>query len=108
MTYSLEFPWMRCPVIPLVSARDSVIHELVPDRLPSLPGVVRTLDQLPVPPRRLLGMHPIRVRRRLLPVITLPAGEVRPAHLPLVTLGIGFEHESALPRAFQYTYLTHA
>src|SRR5208282_3849660 len=40
MPHSLEFPRMRRTVVPLMSAGNAVVHELVANCLPGLPAVV--------------------------------------------------------------------
>jgi hypothetical protein len=49
MPDSLELPGVRCPVIPLVSAGDTVVGKLVIHRPPGLATIVRALDQLAEP-----------------------------------------------------------
>src|SRR4051812_8838410 len=53
MPNPFELPWMCSAVVPLVRAGNTVIGELIPDRLPGLPAIVRALDQLPEPAARL-------------------------------------------------------
>ena len=50
---------------------------------------------------------PIRIDRRSLEVIDLPAGEVRAADVPLLALAVGRQDERALARADQYSYSAH-
>src|SRR5262249_31528927 len=44
-------------------------------------------------------VEPVRIGRRTLEVINLPAPEMRPADIPLLTLAVGLEDERALARA---------
>ena len=53
MPHAFELPRMRRPVVPLVRAGDTVVHELVPDRFPGFSAIVRTLDHLSEPTRGL-------------------------------------------------------
>src|SRR5690348_12174772 len=77
MPHSLELPRMRLSVVPLVSAGDTVVNELVAQRLPSFAAVVRALDQLPKPSARLRQIQPVGIDRRPLQVINLPARKMR-------------------------------
>src|SRR3954470_14675663 len=70
-----ELPWVLRAVVPLVRARLAVVGELVADRLPGLAAVIRPLDDLTVPAGRLARIEPIRVDRRALQVVHLPARE---------------------------------
>ena len=49
MPDALELPGMRRAVVPLVSAGDAVVGELVAHRLPGLAAVIGALDHLPEP-----------------------------------------------------------
>ena len=73
MPDALEFPRMRRAVVPLMRAGHAVVHELVADRLPRLAAVVRPLNQLPEPAARLRRVEAVRIGRRSLEVIDLPA-----------------------------------
>ena len=70
-----ELPRVRRPVVPLVRAGHAVVEELVADRLPGHAAVVGALDQLAEPARRLGCEDPIRLDRRSLDVVDLPAPE---------------------------------
>ena len=83
-----ELPRVRRAVVPLVRARDALVRELVADRLPRLAAVVGALDHLPEPAARLRRVEPVRVRRRSLEVIDLPARKVRPADVPPLALAV--------------------
>ena len=85
----LEFPRMRRAVIPLVCARHALVHELVAGGFPAPTAVARALDLLSEPAARLRHVQPIRVHRRALHVVDLPATEVRAAHIPALALPIG-------------------
>ena len=80
---ALELPRMRRAVVPLVRAGHAVVDELVARRLPRLAAVVRPLDDLPEPAARLRRVDAVRVGRRSLEVVDLPAAEMRPADVPL-------------------------
>ena len=103
----LELPGMRRAVVPLVRAGDAVVDELVAHRLPGLAAVVRALDQLPEPAAGLRRIQPIRVGRRSLEVIDLPAPEMGTADVPLLALSVRRQDECALARADQYPYFAH-
>src|SRR5580704_1835215 len=107
MPHPLELPRMRRPVVPLVRTRGPVVSELVARRRPRLAAVVGTLDHLPGPAAALRGIQPVRVRRRPLHVVYLPAREMRPADLPPVPPAIGGQDKGTLARARQYPYARH-
>ena len=103
----LELPRVRRAVVPLVRAGDAVVDELVAHRLPGLAAVVGTLDHLPEPAARLRRIQPVRVHRRTLQMVNLPAREVRAADIPLIALAVRCQHERALACANQYAYVAH-
>src|SRR5438105_405922 len=76
-------------------------------RHPRLAAIVRALDDLPEPPARLRGVNAIRIRRRTLEVIHLPAAEMRAADFPLLAFSIGCENERALLRADENSNAAH-
>ena len=84
MPDALELPGMRRAVVPLVSAGNAVVYELVAHRLPGLAAIVGALDQLPEPAARLRRIQPVRVNGRSLDVVHLPTREMRAADVPLV------------------------
>src|SRR5205823_14301402 len=96
-----ELPGMLRPVVPLVRARNAVVSELVADGLPGLAAVVRALDDLAVPAGGLRGVEPVRVGRRSVQVVDLPAGEQRALDVPIVTRAIRRQDERALTRAYE-------
>ena len=105
---ALELPRVRRAVVPLVRAGIAVVGELVADRLPGLAAVVGALDQLPEPAARLRRIDPVRVGRRTLEVVDLPAGEsadrstVHVSRLPSAR-----QDERALSRPDQYPHSAH-
>ncbi len=103
----LELPRVRRPVVPLVGAGGAVVGELVAHRRPGRAAVVGALDHLPGPAAGLRGVQPVRVGRRALHVVDLPAREMRPADLPLLPLAVRGQDERALARARQYPYTAH-
>ena len=105
--HPLELPGMRGPVVPLVGAGHPVVGELVAHRFPGLAPVVRALRHLTEPAARLRAVDPVGVGRRPLEVVDLPPREVRAAHLPLLALPIGAEHEPALAGPHQQAYAAH-
>ena len=66
MPDALEFPWMRCAVVPLVSARNAVVDELVADGFPCLAAVVGTLNELAEPAGRLRRVEAVGINGRTL------------------------------------------
>ncbi len=52
MPDSLELPRVRCAIVPLVGAGDSVVREFVTYRFPRFAAIVRALDQLTEPAGR--------------------------------------------------------
>ena len=107
MPDALELPGVLRAVVPLVSAGYAVVLELVADRLPRLAAVVRALDHLPEPAAGLRRIQPVRVGRRALQVVDLPAREVRAADIPPLALGVGCQDECPLTRANQDSYPAH-
>ena len=107
MPDALELPGVRRAVVPLVRAGGAVVGELVVHRLPGLAAVVRPLNQLPEPAGRLRRVQPVRVGRRSLEVIDLPAAEMRSADLPLVAPAVGRRHERAFACANEHPYSAH-
>ena len=107
MPDSLELPRVRRAVVPLVSAGDAVVLELVADRLPRLAAVVGALDHLAEPAAGLRRIQPVRVDGRALEVVDLPAREVGAADLPSLALGVRRQDERALARADQDSYSAH-
>ena len=107
MPHARELPRPLRAVIPEMGAGGALVGELVPHRLPALAPVVGALDDLPEPAAGLRGVEPIRLRRRTLQVVHLPAPEVRPADVPLLARAVGGQDEGALACADQYSYPAH-
>src|ERR1700716_3435412 len=63
MPDSRELPRMLRAVVPLVSPRDTVVHELVAYRLPRRATVIRPLDRLSEPTAGLRRVQPIGLDR---------------------------------------------
>src|SRR5260370_28127347 len=101
MPDALELPWMRRPIIPLVSAGDSVVNKLVAHRFPGLATVVGALDHLTEPAAALGCIQPIRIDRRSLKMKELPARKVRSGDIPVLAFAIGGGGESTPPPAHQ-------
>src|SRR5262249_56795890 len=85
----------------------AVCVEVVAGGLQADPAVIGPLDQLPEPPSVLRRVQPIRVNRRPLQVVYLPPAEVRPGYRPLLSLAIRSQHERALARPREHSYLSH-
>jgi len=96
MPHSFELPGMRRAVVPLVSAGNALVRELIAYRLPRFPTVARALNQLPEPAAGLLGVQPIRVSGRSLHVINLPPRKMWAADLPPLTFSVGLQHKRTL------------
>src|SRR5262249_3239862 len=88
-----ELPGLLRAVVELVRPGVADVFELVAHRLPRLAGVIRTLDDLSKPAARLGGVQAVRVRRRALEVVDLPAREVRTRDLPFLALAVGLQNE---------------
>src|ERR1700683_4766536 len=102
-----ELPWVWRAVIPLMRPGRAVVAELVADRCPGGAAVAGTLNDLAEPaagPRR---VQPIRVGRRPLDVVDLPAREVRAADLPPLAAAVRAHHERSLARPDQDPYTAH-
>src|SRR4051812_5448595 len=95
MPDSFELPRMRGAIIPLMGARDAVVGELIADSLPGFAAVVGPLDHLPEPAAALGCVDAIRVHWRAFHVVDLPAGKMRPANIPFVSLAVGGQDEGA-------------
>src|SRR5271170_798696 len=107
MPDSLELPWMLSAVIPLVSAGNAVVGELVSDWLPGLAAVAGALYQLPEQSAGLRQIESVGIGGRSLEVVNLPARKVRAADLPVVALAVRCQHECAFARADQNSYAAH-
>src|SRR5438094_9948431 len=122
MPDALELPGMLRAVVPLMRGeglaclRGRVVGELVAlafgetfrglfqhtsRRLPRLAAVAGARDDLSEPPSRLRRVQPVRISRRSLPVIDLPAREVRATHRTLSALAAPAPAEPTLPGAYQ-------
>jgi hypothetical protein len=78
-----ELPGMRRAVVPLVRAGNAVVLELVADGIPAPAPIVGALDQLAEPAGALGGIDPVRIGRRSLQVVDLPAREERSGDVPI-------------------------
>jgi hypothetical protein len=107
MPHPLELPRVRCAVVPQVGARLTVVDKLVADRVPRLSPVVRPLDDLPVPVGPLRRIHPIRIGRRSLDVVDLPAPEMGSVDLPLAACGVRRNDERSLLCPDQNSHPAH-
>src|SRR5687768_3594479 len=96
MPDSLELPGVRRAIVPLVSAGNAVVFELVADRLPCLSTVVGTLDLLSEPSGVLRRIEPIRIRGGPFVMDELPAHEVRLADVPSLALSVRRHDECTL------------
>src|SRR5689334_6478594 len=132
MPDALEFPGVLGAVVPLMRGQRfaaffgrSVVNEFVAFALghalrrgcffagrrarlnPGFAAVVGALDDLSEPAAGLRGVDAVRCGRRSFHVVNLPTAEVRAADLPALAFAIGSQHEAALVRADQYSYLAH-
>src|SRR5262249_1695828 len=118
-------------VVPLVCRewlavfRGSIIDELValalgkafrsrgrlpgrcPRLVPRFAAVIRALDDLPEPAAGLRRIEPVRINRRSLQMVDLPASKVGPADIPLLALAVRCQQERALAGTNQNTYFAH-
>src|SRR5512142_354488 len=107
MPDALKLPGVRCTVIPLMRADDSLIGELIANRLPRLASIVRALDHLAKPAGGGRGIQPVRVSRRTFEVVDLPDRNEGAVDVASLALAVGCENERALMRPQQYSYSTH-
>ena len=103
----LELPRVRGAVVPLVRAGIAVVSELVADRRPGLAAVLGALDLLPEPTARLRTINPIRIGRRTLDVVNLPAGKVRTLDGPRLARAIGTQNKRPFTRSDQNPHTAH-
>src|SRR5690606_13691218 len=75
--------------------------------LPCLAAVVRALDDLTAPARRLRRVDAVRIDRRALHVKDLPAGEEGSRNGPVVALAVRRQDESPFSSADQDSYCRH-
>src|SRR5205814_8305293 len=132
MPDTFELPRPLRSVVPLVRRERlaglgrRVVHELValafrhalgglgrfagwrPGLMPRLSAVVRPLDDLAEPSAGLRRVEPFGISRRALQVVDLPAGEVRTADVPFLSLPVRLQHERALACADEYTHFAHS
>src|SRR5262245_55608558 len=101
---ALELPRMGRAVVPLMCPRHSVVDELVVHRVPRLAAIVRPLDELPEPAAALRDIDPVRISRRTLDVVDLPARKERTANVPLLPFAIRRQDKRAFPRAHKNSY----
>src|SRR5436190_13416988 len=101
MPDALKLPWMWRPIVPLVSARDSIVNKLVANRFPGFSSVVRALDHLAEPAAALRSIQAVRIHGRSFKMKELPAGKVRSGDFPFVAFTVCGKDESTLPRAYQ-------
>src|SRR5438105_12447325 len=102
-----ELPRMLRAVVPLMRTGDAVVGELIADRLPGLPAVVRTLHDLAVPAGGLGRVQPVRIGRRGVEMVHLPAREQRALHVPIATRPVRRQDESAFPGAHEKPHSAH-
>src|SRR5204862_1500646 len=128
MPDSLERPWMLRAVIPLVSGqRLAGFGRCVVDKfvalalghaawisghaaarcLPGFAPITGALDDLSEPAARLRGINAVRISRRSLHVVNLPAAEVGTADVPLFALAVRTENKSTFASTHQHSYLAH-
>src|SRR5437660_200625 len=79
-----------------------------PRLVPGFAAVIGALDDLPEPAAGLRGINPIRVNRRALHVIDLPATEVQAADVPFFALAVRCQDKGAFARTDQNPYCAHA
>src|SRR5262249_7055928 len=102
-----ELPGMRRAVVPEVGSGNPVVLEPVPYRIPGDASVVRALNELPEPPGALRRVQPIRIGRRRLQMIHLPAPEVGTLPVPALARSVRRQDERTFPGSDQHAYSTH-
>src|SRR5262249_3778411 len=107
MPHARELPRSWRAVVPEGRADGTLVRELVSHRLPRLAAIATALDQLPEPAAGLGGIQAIRIGRRSLEVVDLPAPEVRAADVPSLPGAVCRQHERALPCSDQDPYSAH-
>src|ERR1700756_3273454 len=107
MPDALELPRMLRAIVPLVSARNALITELVSGGFPGFTAVIRPLDHLAKPAAGLRGIQTIGFNGRAFDVINLPTGEVRSVDFPPVALPVSGQNECTFLCANQYSYFAH-
>src|SRR5262249_51530077 len=65
------------------------------------------LDDLPEPAAGLGCVNPVRIHRRALQVVHLPASKVGAFNVPSLALAVRFEDESTLARTHKKPYSAH-
>jgi len=94
-----KLPRMRRAVVPQVRAGSAVVCELISDRRPGAAAVIGALNDLAEPTGSLRCVEPVGVGGRAFDVIDFPAGKIRTAYLPRLTLAVGFKDERAFARS---------
>src|SRR5262249_39245424 len=107
MPDAFELPRMRSAVVPLMSAGDAGIGKRLADRLPRLSAVIGPLHELTKPTRRLRCVEPVRLDRRTLEMINLPAAEMRAANVPPLAFAVCRQDERPFASADQNTNSAH-
>src|SRR5204862_2677432 len=102
-----ELPRVLRAVVPLMCAGNAVVGELIADRFPGLPTVVRALHYPPVPTGGLRRVHPVWIGRRRVQVVDLPAREQRALDVPTVTRSLRCQDERAFPRTHAEPHSAH-
>ena len=100
--HALELPRVRRAVVPLVRARARRrMRTCCRPGSKVLPPSSERWISCPNQPLRLRHVDPVRIDRRALEVVDLPAGEVRAADVPVAPLAVGREDEGTLAGADQ-------
>ena len=84
----LEFPRMRCAIIPLMRAGNAIISKLVARRFPGFPAIVGALDHLPEPTAGLRGVDSIGIDGRTFEMVDFPSAKVGTGDIPMFTVGV--------------------
>src|SRR5262249_57197407 len=103
MPDALELPRVRRAVVPLMCARNAVVHELAVDRFPRLAAVVRALNQLPEPGRALRAIDAVPIGGPTLSGGDFPTAEMGAPHFPPVALAVRRQHQRALAASSEHT-----
>ena len=83
------------------------VLKLIVDLLPRFAAILRALHLLAEPAAALRDVDSVRIDRRSLEVVDLPAGEMRPADVPASAGAVRRQDEGPLPGAHQHTHCAH-
>ena len=103
----LELPRPGRAVVPEVVDGLALVGEVVANGVPALAAVVGALHHLPEPAPRGRGVEAVRIGRRAVDVVDLPAAEVRAVDGPVGPRAVRGQDERALACAYEHPYTGH-